>query len=216
VWWGHSKDDLPSEPRDAIVKLDYNNYEKRPQIELLKILQPSAVITSIQESNPESNQASNIDQTLDWRSLPSFPSSSLSPLPPLPPLPPSPSLPPQEILHQLLGIAKYLSRTEEVVTLEKIQEKIGLGSQSLALGLTAINDWGFTVDYLDNFSQGKAIKMQWNHQQSPPENSTTVNIFLAAIREEQFRRQYLDSRRDRFANRKGSLIKIAHQSRSFP
>ncbi|NJL89306.1 MAG: single-stranded-DNA-specific exonuclease RecJ, partial [Coleofasciculaceae cyanobacterium SM2_1_6] len=174
VWWGHYKDELPPEISwDAIVKLDYNNYEKRPQLELLTLLPPSPC------TSPH---------------LPVPPSNSPLTSPYLP-VPPSTS-PPLEILQQLLGIAKYLSRTETVVSIEQLQKKLGIGDQCLSLGLIAIQDWGFRVEYvgqyLENSPQINQIKILQPDNQliSPKYISAQVNQFLAAITEEQFRYQY--------------------------
>jgi len=183
VWWGHYKDELPPETSwDAIVKLDYNNYEKRTQVELLTLLPPSSL--------PKSPPSLTIPQASN---------NSLSPLNSLY-LPVSPSLPPLEILQQLLGIAKYLSRTETMVSIEQLQKKLDLGSQCLSLGLIAINDWGFSVkylgeyleEYLENLPQTNKIKILQTSDQfiSSQYISPKVQQFLAAITEEQFRYQY--------------------------
>jgi single-stranded-DNA-specific exonuclease len=184
LWWGHYKDELPPETSwDAIVKLDYNNYEKRPQLELLTLLPPSSL--EISPSSPTTPQSTN-------NSLPPLTSLYL-------PVPPSilpPSLPPLEILQQLLGIAKYLSRTETVVSIEQLQQKLGLGDQCLSLGLIAIQDWGFRVEYLEEYSEELTqtnniqILQTGDQLRSPKYISAQVNQFLAAITEEQFRYQY--------------------------
>ena len=124
--------------------------------------------------------------------------------------PPLSDLSPLEIWGQLLGISKYLSRTGEIVTPDKIQQKLGLSNQSLALGLRAIAAWGFKVNYLQELSeplllddpnkyleidgQGE-IKISWESNISPfsdsnTQNSPNINQFLNAVAEEQFRRQY--------------------------
>ncbi len=178
IWWGHSQDDLPKDKCNAIVKLDYNNYEKRPQIELLTLLPPSSLppCTSPYLPVPPSN-------------------SHTSPYLPIPPY-----LPPLDILQQLLGIAKYLSRTETMVSIEQLQKKLGLGYQCLSLGLIAIHDWGFSVEYLgeyleeylENLPQTNRIKILQTSDQliSFKYISPKGQQFLAAITEEQFRYQY--------------------------
>ncbi len=196
VWWGHGRDEIPEGKSDVIVKLDYNNYEKRTQVEIIAILKPLEATPSVLNTSSLNSQTQST-QILDYRSLnhtsspsPVPPSSSsTSPYLPVPPspleitqiplswnelqkwsyqarqeqrplaiaYPPLPNLSPREIWQQLLGIAKYLSRTGEIVTLEKIQQKLGLSSQSLALGLTAITEWGFRVDHLQNQIQNTAL-----------------------------------------------------------
>ena len=245
VWWGHGRDELPEGRSDVIVKLDYNNYDRRTQVEIiaiLKSLEATPEVFNISSGNSQSKSA----RILDYRSLNPNSSSFLppctSPYLPVPsapleitdiPLswdelqkwsyqaqqeqrylaiayPPLPNLSPIETWQQLLGIAKYLSRTEEIVTLEKIQQKLGLSSQSLALGLTAITEWGFRVDYLQKQSLNTSlndlddsfeiriqaeIKISWEANISPSQDSHNpssnyINQFLRTIAEEQFRRQY--------------------------
>ena len=233
VWWGHGKDELPQEidinEKDtllqpniqAIVKLDYNNYQKCTQVEIITIFTSSE--TTVEATveilnNSALNSQTKSIQILDYRSS-NAPVSSLSPVPPSPlkitdiprswdelqgwfhqaqqeqrPLaiayPALPNLSPLETWEKLLGISKYLSRTGEIVTLDKIQQALGLSNQSLALGLTAIAAWGFKVNYLQ-----EKIKISWEANISPSQvsntqNSNSINKFLNAVAEEQFRQQY--------------------------
>src|SRR4028119_575444 len=63
--------------------------------------------------------------------------------------PPPSQLPPHEIWQQLVGIAKFLSRTGQSATLAKLQEKLDLSDRIIHLGLHALSKIGFQVIHLD-------------------------------------------------------------------
>ncbi len=87
-----------------------------------------------------------------------------------------------------------------MVSIEQLQKKLGLGDQCLNLGLIAINDWGFRVEYLEEYLEDltqtnkttNKIKILQTGEQlvSPQYISPKINQFLTAITEEQFRYQY--------------------------
>ncbi|MEH2244266.1 single-stranded-DNA-specific exonuclease RecJ [Nostoc sp.] len=94
--------------------------------------------------------------------------------------------PPNQIWLTLVGIAKYLSRTNQLVTRVQLLEKIGISDQTLLVGIKALKYLGFTVKLQDRY-----LQITW-HQSDSAENfaDAAVARFLAAVREEQFQRQY--------------------------
>ncbi|MEH2059021.1 MAG: single-stranded-DNA-specific exonuclease RecJ [Nostoc sp.] len=94
--------------------------------------------------------------------------------------------PPKQIWLTLVGIAKYLSRTNQLVTRVQLLEKIGISDQTLLVGIKALKYLGFTVKLQDRY-----LQFTWNPRDSA-ENlaDAAVTRFLAAVREEQFQRQY--------------------------
>ncbi|MEH1930022.1 single-stranded-DNA-specific exonuclease RecJ [Nostoc sp.] len=94
--------------------------------------------------------------------------------------------PPNQIWLTLVGIAKYLSRTNQLVTRVQLLEKIGISDQTLLVGIKALKDLGFTVKRQDRY-----LQITW-HPSDNAENfaDPAVARFLAAVREEQFQRQY--------------------------
>ncbi len=99
------------------------------------------------------------------------------------------SVPPSQIWQQLVGIAKYLSRTGKTVTRVQLCQKLGISDQLLRLGFEALSYLGFCVSLQDRyFSMGS----------TSPTHSTVSDVaclqaiekFIAAVREEQFLRQY--------------------------
>lgn len=97
--------------------------------------------------------------------------------------------PPHTIWQQLIGIAKYLSRTGQSATRNQLQEKLGIGDRPLQLGFKILRHLGFSVTYNDH-----QFQFEWtptpDHAALEAEVSEAIEQFLEAIREEQFRRQY--------------------------
>jgi single-stranded-DNA-specific exonuclease len=114
---------------------------------------------------------------------------------------------PQQICQQLIGIAKYLSRTNKPVTRHQLRQKLGISDTSLQLGFTTLKHLGFKVNYRDRAfhitrqpetaEKGEKISKalfsspstQFDEQNFPPAVGFTAQ-FLAAVSEEQFRRKY--------------------------
>ncbi|WP_258001492.1 DHHA1 domain-containing protein, partial [Fischerella thermalis] len=199
VWWGHYKDELPPGRCDCIVELDYNTFKKRYEIRLI----------AVRSSEQSARLTPHSIQILDWRNITTPPTL---PNPPLlvkecptswddlrvwlrrslhnqQPLAIAWSKtehqPPEQIWLTLVGIAKYLSRTNQLVTRVQLLQKLGIGDQSLHMGLRALKYLGFTIQRQDRYLQ---INQQPNTESVLAE--TAITKFLAAVREEQFQRQY--------------------------
>ncbi|ARV57580.1 single-stranded-DNA-specific exonuclease RecJ [Nostocales cyanobacterium HT-58-2] len=200
VWWGHYKDELPPGRCDCIAELDYNTFKKRYEIRLI-------AVRSCQNSQLTTH---NLEFLLDWRNLPT-PSLASSPTPLLlkecptswdnlrawfkrslhnqQPLAlawkkPDPK-PPEQIWLTLVGIAKYLTRTNQPVTRVQLLEKLGIGDQALLFGLRALKYLGFKITRQDRslvFTQDAATESTLAE--------AAISQFLAAVREEQFQQQY--------------------------
>jgi single-stranded-DNA-specific exonuclease len=92
---------------------------------------------------------------------------------------------PEAIWYTLVGLTKYLSRTNTLVTRVQILTKLGIGDQALFIGLQALKHLGFTVTNQDRFLAF--------HQTSTTELELAeplVKQFLAAVKEQQFQQQY--------------------------
>jgi single-stranded-DNA-specific exonuclease len=197
IWWGHYKDELPIGRCDCIVELDHNSFKKRYEIRLI------AVRSSAQlEVNPNSTLL------LDWRNLPQpehldsaliiaeCPTSWddirawLQRLRSHQQLAIAWSKPdhqkPEEIWCTLIGIAKYLHRTNQLVTRVQLLAKLGIGDQSLHLGFRALKPLGFTIQLQERY-----LQITWNQIDSfEPAAYSAISQFLAAVQEEQFQRDY--------------------------
>ncbi len=204
IWWGHYKDELPLHKCDCIVELDYNTFKKRYEIRLIAVRAAENAI------NPSSQNYSSI---LDWRNLsPNYPSSSDSPLmikecptrwddlrvwmrrsfnkqQPVALAWSKPnSQAPEETWLKLVGIAKYLCRTNQAATRIQILEKLSISTQTLHLGFQALKALGFTIKSQDNY----LIFSQKDNTNPTPKLEAAIEKFTAAVREEEFQKTYFN------------------------
>ncbi|MBD2056356.1 single-stranded-DNA-specific exonuclease RecJ [Oculatella sp. FACHB-28] len=206
IWWEHYRDEIPPERCDAIAELDYNTYKKRYEIRLI------ALRPRIGDSPINATVLAN--WILDWRQgknlqgleldnnplqITHCPSSwtemqfwfrrALQENRKLAIAYPPPSQQqPSQIWQQLVGIAKYLSRTGQTATRKQLHEKLGIGDRSLQIGFKCLKALGFEVTSSD---QGFQITWQASQGASSDQQTTQVTAqFLSAVQEEQFRQQY--------------------------
>ncbi len=216
VWWGHYKDELPLGRCDAVVELDFNTHKKRYEIRLVAVrsaVQASQVITPLQSdwildwrqmtldvgeiSAPQTTEDGQrtIDSSVlvvrecptSWDDLRAWFRRSLYLQQKLA-LAYPPPIPPSNQWQQLVGIAKYLSRTSQTVTRLQLHQKLGLSDQTLQLGFQALSRLGFKVS-----SQNRAFSIVVASMTSVASDDAcleAIEKFLAAAREEQFQRQY--------------------------
>ena len=216
IWWGHYQDEVPKGRCNAVVELDYNNYEKRPEVRLVAVqpCQENYLQSCLQVSN-------QLDWILDWRGE-ELQVEGLIPLMvyecptswdelqvwcrraiqaerQLAIAYPQPQpLSAQETWKTLLGIAKFLSRTGQWATLVQLQEKLDLSDRTVELGLNALSAIGFEVSHQDWGVQiswhGREWSSDWPlatlRERTNVAGNDAIAIFFAAIEEEQFRRQY--------------------------
>ncbi len=241
IWWGHYKDEIPLEDRrcDAVVELDFNAYKKRYEVRLIALRPRSQEVPLVGDDR--------LDWILDWRRgveeespwpivVRECPTSwenlrvefrrafhrkeKLAIAYCLPP-----STPAKDILQTLIGIAKYLARTEKSVTRHQLLQKLGIGELPLKIGFQVLKQLGFNVKYggglfqifskRDKGDKGDKGDKEDTGRRGRPDTVTsplrvwasgrprvspsphpaleeTVEQFLAAVREEQFRRKYFN------------------------
>ncbi len=231
IWWGHYKDDLPSGRWDAIAELDYNSHPKsqRYEIRLIDIrpalTRPAAdqLVTSqlaarswlldrryaagTRPSEPPETVTDLVvdDCPMQWKALRLWQHQSYQTHQPVALAYPSPEASePVEVWTKLLGLAKYLARTQRAASREQLTEKLKVSDHTLELGLGALATAGFVVarsavDLRFFYDPAKAAA-----DGSAPSGSTSSSSgdsdsrdqdralirFLMAIQEESFRRQY--------------------------
>lgn len=211
VWWGHYKDELPLGRCDAIVELDFNSYEdakrkKRYEIRLLAVRAHDAAQPVLAVTEP-------LDWIVDWRDK-----SDQEPLDTRTALlvrvcPSSwqelyawayqakhsgrdlvlaygapANETPMVLWQQLVGIAKYLSRTNKTVTRYQLQEKLKIGDRSLHLGCKTLKLLGF-----DAAISEPELKIAWRPVAQPAsdvELTVAIEQFLEVVKEEQFMQQF--------------------------
>jgi single-stranded-DNA-specific exonuclease len=207
IWWGHYKDEVPKGRCNALVELDFNNYKRRSEVRIIAL--------EATRSEAAFNLSSSLDWILDWRgeagadwtdaesplTVRECPTSwdelqvwfrraiaSDRPLAIAYPSPKSPSA--QAVWQQLIGIAKFLSRTGKSATLAQLHEKLEISDRALQLGLDALAPLGFQIN-----RQDWALTVSWHPERAvspttPTTAQETIRTFLAAVEEEQFLRQY--------------------------
>ena len=204
IWWGHYKDEIPQGQNcEAIAELDFNTYQKRYELRLIAVrpvaanlaldtLMRSPDLIIDRRSNPQEltipqSQSLVIKKCpLTWgeiqrpyhQAIASERRLVLAYKPPK-------SFNPQATWQQLIGIAKYLCRTQKPVSKLKLQEKLNLSDRTLALGLQTLNKIGFTQEKTDDFYQfyfeAKAKKNNLEQH---------VSAFIYSLKEEYFQQQY--------------------------
>ena len=207
IWWGHYKDDIPVTGKcDAIAEIDFNTFSKRYEIRLVSLRLASELELATDDnstdrlidrrSNPIANleipveRATFLQQCPDsWsdirreyrqavqsdRSLVlAYTNDRLKDA--------------REVWQQLIGIAKYLTRTQKSVTKTQIQSKLQIGDRTLALGFKALSTAGFQHSLQQGLYQFERIEP--NIGSNP---SQAIESFLLAVREEKFQQQYFYS-----------------------
>jgi single-stranded-DNA-specific exonuclease len=218
IWWGHYRDDFPKERCDAIVELDFNAYNRRYEVRLIALRPHAelAIVERTPTNAGITDWRAGKGQKAEDREQRAEPEiQSLEPKFPLilrsPPISwtelrlwlrraeqegrpvaiafeqPA-SLPPKEIWQQLVGIAKYLSRTGKTATRQQLLDKLGIGDQALQQGFQTLTLLGFDL-------KSTANGIQVRSPQSPPDSANPALIdamqqFTIAVKEEQFHRQY--------------------------
>jgi single-stranded-DNA-specific exonuclease len=209
VWWGHYKDEIPqADSCDVMVELDFNTYKKRYEVRLIAV---KTTTDNFAFSNSYLSQELIIDRRNNSNQLKEVNFLKIQPshfriLKKCPQnwdemqkkyrqaiadrqklvlaYPPPPEISSQETWRQLVGIAKYLSRTLKKVTKLQLQEKLSLSDRTLNLGLTALVELGFTCHSTDEY-----LYFEFSSHISD-RAAEYISSFLAAVEEEQFQRQY--------------------------
>ncbi|WP_019505179.1 single-stranded-DNA-specific exonuclease RecJ [Pleurocapsa sp. PCC 7319] len=207
LWWGHYKDEIPITGKcEAIAELDFNTFHKRYELRLI-------AVRLMSESSWLNSNIEQTNLLIDRRSTPQnldnleIPLSQVNILQQCPAdwgdirqkylqatncdrslvLAYTPELIDEVIAiwRQLIGIAKYLSRTQQKVTKSRIQEKLNLSDHTFMLGLQALEKAGFKYKFQDDLYQ-----FSWQENNISVGLQSQINYFLLAIKEEHFQQQY--------------------------
>ncbi|RCJ24194.1 single-stranded-DNA-specific exonuclease RecJ [Nostoc sp. ATCC 43529] len=215
IWWGHYKDELPIGRCDCIAELDYNTFKKRYEIRLIAVRpsensalttqyspfildlrnQDNSAQTPLMASLPTSavileHCPTNWDDLRAWLRRCLAASNSGSTVDNQQQLAIAWSKPnhqpPKQIWQTLVGVAKYLSRTNQLVSRVKLLDKLGISDRTLFLGIKALKYYGFTVT-----RQDRDLQITLNPKSISQANAeAAVTQFLAAVSEEQFQQNY--------------------------
>lgn len=192
-WWDHYRDELPPGRCDAVVELDYNAYHRRYQVRLVDIrlmhpeveAPPSQIVLDRRGQTVELTSCLPVeDCPTDWSEWHRhWQRASCSNQPLAVAYPPPVPTEPVAIWTQLVGIAKYLSRTSQAISSDRLRSQLGITPRSLELGLQALAEVGFSVTW-----QSQMVHISGRPEDAPP--SPALLEFLDGIAEEQFRRLY--------------------------
>ncbi|MEL6136197.1 MAG: single-stranded-DNA-specific exonuclease RecJ [Cyanobacteria bacterium J06628_6] len=206
TWWGHYKEDLPSGRCDVIAELDFNSFSTRkdpngryelrlidirPAQSEAELSTQTALIIDQRRTERRDDQDGNLvltDCPSTWQSLrPWFHQAATqqTPLILAYSLPNSPT--PNEQWKTLVGIAKYLSRTEQIVSHQQLAARLQVGEAVLSVGLTALKTLGFKVEPVET---GLQFGLNESVTATAEEKLSAIQKFLLALQEEQFRHQY--------------------------
>ena len=200
VWWGHYKDDIPeNQSCDALVELDYNTYKERYEVRLVALNSGESKLSVPIEGKfildwRNSQEPENLETLpimlrkcpIAWEEIHHNYRSAVAANRQLALAYHSPSQESaQEVWQQLVGMAKYLSRTQKSVTLAQIQHKLGISDRSLKLGFQALEHLGFEINKINE------AEITINHFCEPSKLvNETLQIFLKTVEEEQFLQSY--------------------------
>ncbi|NEQ55126.1 MAG: single-stranded-DNA-specific exonuclease RecJ, partial [Leptolyngbya sp. SIO3F4] len=218
LWWGHYKDDLPAVRCDVVVELDFNAYsrQKKPQyggyevrlIDVRTVESEVAAAAAMPEQRVIDRRVQMVESNLSdalvvtqcpttWQELRPWFHQATQRQTPLVLAYESPEpVAPVEVWKQLVGIAKYLTRTESSVTVAELMAKLGLGEASLRFGLTALRCLGFRDGTSREAPQlgapSAVITLIYDESFAaiPEQQQTSVRLFLSSLQEEQFQRRY--------------------------
>ncbi|WP_448570774.1 single-stranded-DNA-specific exonuclease RecJ [Trichothermofontia sp.] len=111
------------------------------------------------------------------------------------------AVPPSTLWTQLLGMAKYLARTQKTITLAAWAEALGIPLPVLSTGLGALITLGFQWEGVTEGGMetgtaiagtAPAIVLQWSAEARQPEVviRAAIDRFFTAFQENQFRQRY--------------------------
>lgn len=201
IWWGHYKEELPIGKCDCIAEIDFNSFKKRYEIRLIAVrpsadlevqTEKSAMILDWrnQDYSEFQEDASTLiikDCPTSWDDVRAWLRKSIYHQQKLAIAWSKPDeKTPQEIWLTLVGVAKFISRKNQLFTRVQLLEKLGISDKSLHLGFKALRYLGFTVQRQDRYLQISCDEfisddINMNH---------AINQFLAAVTEEQFQKEY--------------------------
>ena len=206
LWWGHYKDEIPVTGRcEAIAELDFNTFSKQYEIRLIAVrLMSESWLNSVLDSPAAIIDYRLNPQEIDRLKVPVAETNILQDCPKnwskirqeyrqavagdrslVLAYSPDESVDVLKVWQQLIGITKYLVRTQKQVTGSQIQEKLGISDRTLTIGLRTLAKAGFRYKFEDNCYQ-----FYFDSDSIDPDLQTFIDDYLLAIKEEKFQQQY--------------------------
>ncbi|HIK43445.1 MAG TPA: single-stranded-DNA-specific exonuclease RecJ [Leptolyngbyaceae cyanobacterium M65_K2018_010] len=201
-WWGHYKEELPPGRCDVVVELDHNRrrgyhvklVDVRPvtsEAEHPAALAPTLTLLDWRHARPlPPPEAVVVTQPLtQWSDWYQWQQQAAEKGRPLAIAFTTPAEYPtaSELWTQLVGLAKYLARTQTPVSRSQLLDRLSLSPMTLDLGLAALAQVGFTILATAQPEGGLILQAG---PAATPTAPTAIQQFLEAVAEEQFRRRY--------------------------
>ena len=206
LWWGHYKDELPVTGKcQAIAELDFNTFNKRYEIRLIALR--SATEASWTNSTSSSNhlidrrstpqELNNLEVPLEQTNLLQQCPDSWSDIRReyrqavqsdrslVLAYTPDKSDDVKQVWQQLIGIAKYLVRTQKPVTKLQVKTKLKISDHAFITGLNTLKQAGFKHKLQDNLYYFYFVEHDLNSNLDKQ-----IEHFLSTIQEENFQQQY--------------------------
>ncbi|MDJ0730227.1 MAG: single-stranded-DNA-specific exonuclease RecJ [Crocosphaera sp.] len=205
IWWEHYQEELPQGENkrcDAIVELDYNTYGKGSyEVRLIEVRE---TLTTQDNHSIQTNQISLIDYRnqdkinelnskveqltscpVSWDELSKKYQKSINNQQELVlNYSYDEQFNPSEIIKKLIGIAKYISRTQKTITKQQLKEKLLFSDRSLNLGLNFLGKMGFLIT-----EDKQTIEIKTTTYPSEDYHLSQKQL-LDTLKEEQFKRKY--------------------------
>lgn len=182
-WWGHYREELPTGPCDVVVELDHNGYSGY-HVKLVDV-RPAAMLQTIEAATIPDTLPSSLGSGPDW----------LTEVSPLSANDWAKATSAIELWSELVGIAKYLARTQTAAARSHLQQRLDLSSTLFTLGLEALATVGFGAKVVPRTeaSGGDALgfeRLTLPQTPDPTVQRLAIQRFLDAVEEERFRRRY--------------------------
>ncbi len=166
-WWGHYKDELPPGRCDVVVDLDHSQRQGY-HVKLVDVRLAAEDAGAIQsDSDPIPSD------------LPRLGDSPITAIES-----------PVTVWQNLVGIVKYLARTQNPVERSRLLSHLGISEFSLDLGLQALATAGFSITATESPLGPIHIAATEPNLVPNPTHSAALQHFLEAVAEEQFRQRY--------------------------
>ena len=197
IWWGHYKDELPTNLRcDAIAQLDYNTYAKRYELRLIDLrlrndatelpTAPTVKILDWRQQHgtlpPEEKPLFVRERPDRWdvllekfdRARTERKSLILAYSTPAP-------TEPVAVWENLARVARYLAETGKGIARSRLRARLGIGDRVLDIGVRALREIGLHV-----WTEGETLRSR----REPAAGRDGRDRFLEAVAEERFRLRY--------------------------
>ncbi|BAZ45331.1 single-stranded-DNA-specific exonuclease RecJ [Chondrocystis sp. NIES-4102] len=207
LWWEHYQDEIPLEGKcEAIAELDFNTFSKKYEIRLvaLRLMSDSNCVRDSLNLTPVIIDRRNDPGELEDLEIPRSQASILQDCPItwdeieqqyylakksdrtlVLAYNPKESEDPRLVWQQLVGITKYLIRSQKPISKAEIMAKLSLSEATFDLGLQALKAVGFEYKLQDNYYQ---VAYKDNYLNYDSQNY--IDTFILALGEEKFQQQY--------------------------